>query len=297
MSSLRHGFDRRAPAVEELLRRHFEAFGDRLDPDPLFRRRLRSHVLNRFVAAREGLTAMPDQRQPGMGKLGRASLYALVGLAMSVTSAMAASQAALPGDVLYPVKRQIEALRMELLPSHYHDDLAMWALSERVNELGRLAEAGHWERAAAMAGPIGEAYADLIELTGGEQEIRGPLARRIEVLVGLLTQLPPQAQAAIERALDRAPGLVRESASPAGGEGRGSDTGSRGPGTESGPPARGGNSGNAPDGEGKSETSGSRASASPKPSTQSRPSPSPTPEPSTAPASPDQKDESADSSD
>lgn len=278
------------------MRRHLEAIGDRLDPDPLFRRRLRSHVLNRFVAAREGLAALPDRRQPGMGRLGRASLYALVGLAVSVTGTMAASQAALPGDVLYSVKREIEALRMELLPSHYHDDLAMWALAERVNELGRLAEAGEWERAAAMAGPIGEAYAELIELTGGEEEVGGPLARRIAVLQGLLTQLPPQAQAAIERALDRAPGLVREPASPAGRDGRDPDRGNGGPATVPGSPARGGGPADAPDDE-ESESRGSRASASPKPSSSNKPSQSPKPSPSPVPVSTDDGDEPADSSD
>ena len=113
---------------DELVRRYVERVRADLEPDPLFRRRLRGIVSNQFVAAREG-SAIPASRPSRMGRLGRACLYASFALGISVGGVMAASRAAIPGDLLYPVKLQIEALRMEALPAEYRDDLAILALS------------------------------------------------------------------------------------------------------------------------------------------------------------------------
>ena len=115
---------------DELVRRYVERVRADLEPDPLFRRRLRGIVSNQFVAAREG-SAIPASRPSRMGRLGRACLYVSFALGISVGGVMAASRAAIPGDLLYPVKLQIEALRMEALPAEYRDDLAILSVAIR----------------------------------------------------------------------------------------------------------------------------------------------------------------------
>ena len=49
----------RPPAIlsDEAIERYVEAIRHELQPDPLYRRRLRGMVLNRYVAAREGAIA------------------------------------------------------------------------------------------------------------------------------------------------------------------------------------------------------------------------------------------------
>ncbi len=219
-------------ASDEAVRRYVEALRPSLDPDPLFRRRLRGVVVNRFVATREGI-APPDRtavRGRAMGRIGRASLYASVMLAASVGTAMAASQAALPGDLLYSLKRQVETLRWQALPAQFHDELAIYVLTERVNELGQLAEAGRWVEAATLAGPIGDAY-QLVEETGGAAA-DGVVGARKETLNAILARLPERAQAAVAQAMGNAPGLTSEPGSTegasasGGGDGNGSTAGS-----------------------------------------------------------------------
>ena len=70
------------------IERHLSALRSQIEPDPLFRRRLRSEVMNRFVAAREGTAQGTDAslRTSEMGRLGRACLYATFTLAAGATS-------------------------------------------------------------------------------------------------------------------------------------------------------------------------------------------------------------------
>jgi hypothetical protein len=194
-------------ASDEAVRRYLAALRPTVDPDPLFRRRLRGLVVNQFVAAREGLAVAraPRTRSNAMGRLGRACLYASVALAASVGSVMAASQAAIPGDPLYSVKVHIEELRVQALPAEYRDELAAHVLSERVSELARLEEAGKWELAAEMAQPIGDAYAAL-EATGADPSTAdGALGEQLDTLSALIARLPERAQAAVAQAAEHAP--------------------------------------------------------------------------------------------
>src|SRR5512142_1012045 len=93
--------------------RLIERTSARLRPDARYRRRLRSHVVNQYVAVREGL-APPVPRRKEMGAIGRAVLLSSLALAVSVTAVGAASASALPGDSLYPVKRQLEQIRIDI---------------------------------------------------------------------------------------------------------------------------------------------------------------------------------------
>jgi hypothetical protein len=195
----------RPPAIfsDEAVERYLAAIRAELGPDPHFRGRLRGQVLNRYVAAREGIGDAPTAART-MGRLGRAVLYASFTLAFSVTGVMAASQEALPGELLYPLKRQVEELRFQVLPAHLHDDLATYALGERIHELDELAERGDWDRVIALAGTIEQDYLALADALESDS---GQLDRHIVVLNGLLETLPATARTAVEDVLDGMPGI------------------------------------------------------------------------------------------
>jgi len=203
-------------ASDAAVRRYLDVIRREIEPDPLYRRRLRGEVVNRFVAQKRGMVLTGRRRTNRMGALGRACLYASFALAVSVTGVMAASDAAIPGDVLYPLKRGIEAMRLEVLPAQYRDELAAYALSERIGELSQLVEAGDLARASTLAGPIHDAYEQAV----AESDDAGLLANRIDRQLAWLEQvasgLPEQARATIARAMAGAPELVQawESAGP-----------------------------------------------------------------------------------
>ena len=103
-------------ASDAAVRRYIEAIRRQIEPDPLYRRRLRGEVVNRFVAQKRGITLTGPRQPSRMGTLGRACLYASFALAVSVTGVMAASDAAIPGDVLYPLKLRLEKVRLDGAP-------------------------------------------------------------------------------------------------------------------------------------------------------------------------------------
>ena len=196
--------------AEEAVARHVAAIRAELEPDPLFRRRLRGVVVNGFVASREGDGASRSRRE--MGRLGRAVLYASVALAMSVGGVMAASQEALPGDALYPLKRQVERLRHDVLPAHVADELAALELTERVEELERLTENGKTGAVADLIGEIRADYAALAHFDHGA----GMLGARLAVLESLVDRLPARARAAIEEVIEEAEAVTVDDADPRG---------------------------------------------------------------------------------
>jgi hypothetical protein len=204
------------PAIlsDEAVERYLAAVRAEISVDPLFRRRLRGSIVNRFVAEREGRLAPRARRR--MGGLGRAVLYASFALTVSVSSAMAASQGAAPGDALYPLKLQIEHLRLQALPEHLHDDLAAHSLGERIHELGVLAERGDWDRVATQAAAVEDEYRHYLDASRAD----GSSDRYLLVLTALLERLPERAQLAIEDVLDRVEGSS-DGAGPGGARGQG----------------------------------------------------------------------------
>lgn len=185
-------------ASDEAFERYLAGILGAAKPDPVFRRRLRGLVLNEYVAAREGVGQTRARRQ--MGKLGRAALHASFSLALSVTGVLAVSQESVPGDLLYPVKLRIEELRLEVLPEQLHDDLAAYALEERIVELGRLSERGVTSAVAVLAATIEDDYAAFVADAADE----AGAAKHLVVLKGLLTQLPEPAQVAIKDVVEDA---------------------------------------------------------------------------------------------
>jgi hypothetical protein len=193
------------PLDDAALRRLERAYR-RVDPDPLFRRRLRGEVLNRYVAAREG-HLRPARTRRQMGTLGRSVLYASLVLAMGVSAAGAAADGSLPGDVLYAVKLQLEDLRMRIAPPSVHDELAAIALGERVDELERLAAAGSWRLVPAAAARVVAAEETLAALD--PRAATSAAGRDVEELLrSIIADAPAQARAGLETAIESVGGHV-----------------------------------------------------------------------------------------
>jgi hypothetical protein len=178
-----------------------------IDVDPLFRRRLRGAVMNQYVAHREGAVvgALPPKRSE-MGRLGRACLYASLATALSVGGVMAASESAVPGDFLYPLKRSIEEMRIEVAPAQLRGELAAYGLAERVDELASLIESGDTDGVAALAQEIRETYDQLLAAAEGAA-LDDRLAAQLDRLDATLEHAPVRARRAVERAMSGAPGL------------------------------------------------------------------------------------------
>jgi hypothetical protein len=172
----------------------------RLRPAAAYRRRLRGHVVNQYVAVREGLApAAPRRRE--MGRIGRSVLYASLALAISVTAVGAASQGSLPGDALYPVKRQLEEVRIDIAPAWARPTLVAHALEERLSELEQLARLGAWDRVAAAASDVDAAEAAFAAVAGQVPDQQQALAHHTDVLTALLAAAPDSAKPGLERAL------------------------------------------------------------------------------------------------
>jgi hypothetical protein len=185
--------------LDDVVLRRLERAYRRVDPDPLFRRRLRGEVLNRYVASREGHLRQPRARRQ-MGTMGRSVLYASLVLAIGVSAAGAAAQDSLPGDVMYAVTLQLEELRMRIAPPLVHDDLAASVLAERVDELERLAAAGSWRLVPAAAARVVAAEEALVALE--PRAARSAAADAAELLRSILADAPSQARAGLETAIE-----------------------------------------------------------------------------------------------
>ncbi|HET6380344.1 MAG TPA: hypothetical protein VFH63_04825 [candidate division Zixibacteria bacterium] len=171
-----------------------------LEPDPLFRRRLRAQVVNLHLVVRDEVPASAQRRR--MGRLGRAVLNASVLLALGVTAVGAASQEALPGDPLYGVKLRLEEIRMQVAPESVRPILLRLAMVERAEELGALAAAGRWSSVAAAAERVVHLERQLV---GSGAAVSGPAAesiRRAEtVLLQVMASAPEAARPGLEQAL------------------------------------------------------------------------------------------------
>lgn len=250
---------------DRAVERYLAAVRAQTDLDPLFRRRLRGEVMNRFVAAREGIAAVRQQR--AMGALGRAVLYASFTLAATAGSVLAASQDALPGELLYPLKRQVEELRIQVLPAHLHDDLAAYALAERIEELGRLADRGSWDLVVTQAVTVEREYRAFLN---------GPLRRDASngryavVLTELLEHLPATARTAVEDVLDGMPGIGHGNTNGSGSSGQQGQSGGLG--------GTGGSTGGRSQGSDGQSGPGTRPTPEPKPTKSPKPEPTPSAE-------------------
>lgn len=174
--------------------------------DPLYRRRLRSEVVNRYVAVREGhlgnrVASRPLAQHGVMGRVGRACLYTSVALTGSAAGVLAASQSALPGDALYDLKLRIDTLRLEAAPADLRTAVAEYIVGERLDELTVLAADGEWARAAEAAKATAAQADSLAVLLAADPAAEARIQRHLEVLAGLLTSAPPAARDALAHAM------------------------------------------------------------------------------------------------
>ena len=205
-----------APRVSaEAIERALAAVAAQVEPDPLYRHRLRSEVVNRYVAAREGIAA-PGRpalvRRSRTGRLGRACLYATFGLAATAASVLAAAQQALPGEALYGVKLRVEQLRFEIVPDHLHADLVAYALGERIEEMDELVAAGALDEALRLVPAIEHEFARLEALANARSnQDEARIERHLVVLSGLLERLPDTARSAVQDVVNGVNGLGGQS--------------------------------------------------------------------------------------
>ena len=192
------------PIIAGRLERHMQ----RIKPDPLFQRRLRGQVVNRYVATREGMVAATKPlRLPrrSFSVLGRGMLYASLLTAVSATAVGAAAQGSLPGDVLYGVKLELETIRMELAPADMRDDLAAMALEERLDEVEALAAAGRWAEVDAAVAGVERAQTTLAALTepaeDGSHAGAADLPEHVDRLAALISTAPEAEKRGLLRAL------------------------------------------------------------------------------------------------
>ena len=253
-----------------------DAVRNEIEPDPMFRRRLRGAAMNRFVAEREGAVAMATPRSSRMGRLGRACLYASVATALGVGGVMAASESAIPGDFLYPLKRSVEEMRATVAPAHLRDELAVHALAERVDEVGRLIQSGDMARSASLSIAI-SASLEAMAAKDWPIDTGDRLAAQLERLQAVLDNAPVRARRAVERVMS---GIQGFQAQP----GKAADVGTSGEGVGPRQRAAGGVGGRrgdrCPEGTTKQPSDKERASQpqrSPWPERTQRPTRSPTP--------------------
>jgi hypothetical protein len=217
-----------------------------------------------------------------MGSLGRAVLFASLGLAVSVSAVGAASSSALPGDPLYAVKREVEELRMEIAPPSVRPALAEMALEERLSEVEQLAAAGNWNRVALGEQEVDGAVATLRGLGGSlTADQVADLRHHTQILTLLLARAPETAQAGLERALVASAGVAAASNSD-----KHPDLGNLSGSSASGSNGNQGtaNSGNSGNSEGKSTGADAGTTSTPNQSQSPHPHGSAAPHPSQQPA-------------
>ena len=279
-----------APRVSsEAIERALAAVAARIEPDPLFRRRLRTEVVNRYVAAREGLAA-PERPAPvgsRTGRLGRACLYASFSLAATAASVMAAAQGALPGEALYGVKLRVEQLRFDLVPDHLHADLVAYALGERIGEMDDLVAAGALDEALGLVPAIEHEFSRLeaIVMASTDQD-EARIERHLVVLSGLLERLPETASSAVQDVVNGVNGLASQGDDSSGG-GANSNAGAGGSGAIGSTPAGGQGPGGTTniDDDAPAPDRTPPPEATPRPEPTQRPERTPRPEPTIKPAS------------
>lgn len=198
----------RPSTTDDAVDHYLASLRSRIEPDPLFRRRLRSQAINRFVAASEQLRDLPAPALgQQMGRIGRACLYASVALATSGAGVLGSSQEALPGDPLYGVKLRIEELRFQVIPAHLQGVLSANVLAERLEEMTRLFESGRTADAMALQPAIAAEIEHLVAVEAASgPNAANRIANHLVVVNDLVDRLPAAAEAAVRGAWDAHPG-------------------------------------------------------------------------------------------
>ncbi len=171
-----------------------------------FRLDARQRLLARLPARRDRRAAWVVQR----ALFARVALILLVVMVLA-TSVVTASAQALPNDVLYPMKRTFEQVRLDLAADNVRGgDLRLTFAAERLNEVERLISAG---RGADATATIDEFTAQMESIVSLAQSMPDTTERTIliarvtesiqtadAVLATTQARLPESAQAAVTHA-------------------------------------------------------------------------------------------------
>lgn len=178
-------------------------------PRTAFTASARRHLLSRLRAepsARRGVPA-------ALRRLAFAAVSVLLAITLGTAGVAYAAQEALPGEALYGVKRGLESARWSItVEPEAQVELLSGIAAERVREVAALAASGE----DLLVGETLEAYQHTLEqlqAAAGRlpSDVRTAALARAEarvqqhalVLEGVRQQVPEQAQAAIDRALER----------------------------------------------------------------------------------------------
>ena len=168
------------------------------------RARVLARVMNRVAAS---------QAAP---RLGRRTIlrpaYALAGLLLVLTltfgaTAAYASEAALPGDALYGVKRGLEDVQLLLSTTAAGDSALVEHFADRrLDEIEALTGRGRWEDAERALQAYPEVVDELLAVSQADavDSQAARLAHHLEVLLRVAEKTPAEAQPALLRALERA---------------------------------------------------------------------------------------------
>ena len=169
---------------------------------------VRARVLARVTNRVAALQAAP--------RLGRRTIlrpaYALAGLLLVLTltfgaTAAYASEAALPGDALYGVKRGLEDVRLVLSTTAAGDSALVEHFADRrLDEIEALSGRGRWDDAERALQDYPQVVDELVALSQADavDSQAARLAHHLEVLLRVAEKTPAEAQPALQRALERA---------------------------------------------------------------------------------------------
>ena len=190
---------------------------------------LREHRISRARVGHPGAPIRPRAWRPALALIGLLTALGLVGVS---AGAAFASEEALPGDPLYPLKRGIEQARIALSWTNQGDAaLLLEFADERLQEAEASARAGNDTALTDALRGYDEALGQVMDLVDvlpvedGEGSIAGledHLSRHLEVLARVQGQVPPHAAEAIGAAIERA-GQRQEEAERIRGGGAGPD--------------------------------------------------------------------------
>ncbi len=187
-------------------------------PDADFARNSELRLLKRLRARRsEALRAKADRSRPRFWSMravpALVSLLLVTALLLGMIGVVRVSAASLPGDGLYPLKRGLEETRLALtfdasgdaqLLSEYSDErlreIEALTTAERIEDINAAVE-----EYVVTIDRLVEASQDITSTEGSaySEGVQEKLGHHIEVLQGVQAKVPPQAQAAIQRAIER----------------------------------------------------------------------------------------------
>lgn len=186
------------------------------DPSPDFVRNSEIRMQNRLRALQKtNLETKTKRARPFLRRLRTApviiSLIVVVAILSSTIGVASAAASSLPGDGLYPLKLEIEKARLALTTDPEADyQLLQEFVDERLNEIESLVEAG---RMGDIELAVDAYEASIGQLSRSGQNgppdgapptsDAGMFTHHVEVLMAVQSQVPLQAQAAIQRAIER----------------------------------------------------------------------------------------------